>query len=658
MKRLPAFVLCLLLSIAGARGQGSANKNLSITVAAGGPQWTGILPANRAADWTTAGVEGGIPSAAWTQCGSTIAAGATAATIQAAINACTPGSLPANGKYVLLGAGTFNITGLVINTNGVVLRGAGANQTFLIVSAENSNTSCQISSIAGAIDICTNAFPTMGSANFTAGYALGTTQITLSSIAAVSVGTVMLLTQNDDASDGWPATGDMYVCESPAPDCSRKAGGRDFFVPGNSFGTMEWVRVTAINQAGCGATCVTINPPITLPNFRSGQSPTAQIYPGGSMISYSGVENLSVDSTPVGSSFKFVRCDNCWAKAVRGVNTSTGANDFHVVSMLDVFHLEVRDSYFYGDLCATGCINNYGAIPSWVGSLRWENNIQHGLQADFIPDNGPMTNSVIAYNFFTGNPGVVIDLHATGEMMNLWEGNVWGGLWSDVTHGTHFFQTMFRNAFIGNRYASGTGNINSAVRLETNSRFMNVVGNVMGGVSEYTTYEIVQEAFGICDSTAMFNLGSAGCNGGITPSIITDSNVKRTLLRWANWDSVTNATRFCGNSSDTGWSTTCASTSEVPSAITNFPNPVPTKGDTGIGQAVMPPSFYYASKPSWWPTAKAWPPIGPDVTGGNIPGLGGHAYTNPAADCYLSTMSGPVNGSGGVLSFNAGACYP
>jgi len=71
----------------------------------------------------------------------------------------------------------------------------------------------------------------------------------------------------------------------------------------------------------------------------------------------------------------------------------------------------------------------------------------------------------------------------------------------------------------------------------------------------------------------------------------------------------------------------------------------------------MPASFYYNSQPSWWPSGKAWPLIGPDVTGGNIAGTGGFANTNPAEDCYLNAMNGPSDGSGGALSFNAAACY-
>jgi hypothetical protein len=64
-----------------------------------------------------------------------------------------------------------------------------------------------------------------------------------------------------------------------------------------------------------------------------------------------------------------------------------------------------------------------------------------------------------------------------------------------------------------------------------------------------------------------------------------------------------------------------------------------------------------ATLPVWWPLAKPWPAIGPEVTGGNISGLGGHAHTIPAEDCYRDHMNGPADGSGPVLSFNAQRCY-
>jgi hypothetical protein len=108
------------------------------------------------------------------------------------------------------------------------------------------------------------------------------------------------------------------------------------------------------------------------------------------------------------------------------------------------------------------------------------------------------------------------------------------------------------------------------------------------------------------------------------------------LTRWGNYDTANAAVRF--------------EASEVPSTITPYGNPVPTT-------QALPPSFYLTSKPAWWSSSKAWPPIGPDVAGGNIMGLGGHANTIPAEDCFRGPMSGPADGSGGVLTFNASTCY-
>ncbi len=270
----------------------------------------------------------------------------------------------------------------------------------------------------------------------------------------------------------------------------------------------------------------------------------------------------------------------------------------------------------------------------------------------FVANNGPTSNSVFAYNFSTGIEGVTSNTHDEGDMMNLYEGNVWGGSWTDHTHGTHFLLTWFRNAMIGTKYEPGAGNINATFQFEGNNRFMNVVGNVLGGFSGITGYEANLEPTSTCGSTVIFDLGAAGCNSGTV--LTTDTNVKRTLMRWANWDSVTNATRYC-SPGDPGFSSApCSSTSEVPTGITNFPNADPYPS---VGHA-LPASFYLSAKPSWWPSGKPWPAIGPDVTGGNITSVGGHAYTNPAADCYLTTMGGPTNGSGNPLSnFNAATCY-
>lgn len=98
----------------------------------------------------------------------------------------------------------------------------------------------------------------------------------------------------------------------------------------------------------------------------------------------------------------------------------------------------------------------------------------------------------------------------------------------------------------------------------------------------------------------------------------------------------------------------------------------------------LPASFIYSSMPSWWPSGKAWPDIGPDVTGGNVGqcsgGMNAHSevtssqssqctagggtftaleyvVSNPAMDCYFNVLGGSANGTGPPLSFNASSCY-
>ena len=50
-----------------------------------------------------------------------------------------------------------------------------------------------------------------------------------------------------------------------------------------------------------------------------------------------------------------------------------------------------------------------------------------------------------------------------------------------------------------------------------------------------------------------------------------------------------------------------------------------------------------------------WPPIGPDVTGGQDPS--GHSYNIPAKLCYLNSPVDPAYGAAGILLFNANTCY-
>src|SRR5580704_3169202 len=93
--------------------------------------WSGVISPTRAITWSNAGIPGGLPDGSWTQCGSTIApygssgSPGSTSTINSQLSACGAKT------YVLLGSGTFYLTGTITPKNQQVVRGMGANSTFL-----------------------------------------------------------------------------------------------------------------------------------------------------------------------------------------------------------------------------------------------------------------------------------------------------------------------------------------------------------------------------------------------------------------------------------------------------------------------------------------------------------------------------------------------
>ena len=212
--------------------------------------------------------------------------------------------------------------------------------------------------------------------------------------------------------------------------------------------------------------------------------------------------------------------------------------------------------------------------------------------------------------------------HSHGVEYVLAEGNTGPGFGGDVFHGSQALNTLFRNYFLGTD--PGRTDATIAINILSWNRYYNLVGNVLGTPGYSTTY-----------NGFIYDLGSGNSNGTVT--VPNDSLVATTMMRWGNYDTATAGVR---------WDTT------------EDGHNAPTYPALSNASQTLPASFYYSAKPNWWPSAKAWPPIGPVVTGGNIASLGGHVYSIPAKDCYLNVMGGPVDGTGNPLTFNASTCYP
>jgi hypothetical protein len=562
-----------------------------------------MISQSRSMDWTQAGVAGGIPNRT-TVC-STLSPGATAAQINSAIAAC------ASGQVVFLNAGTYNLSAQVNfgSKSNVTLRGAGANQTLLRFSNGGScsglpSTVCITS---GFVD---NGSP-QNSTTWTAGYAVGATQITVGSTANMKVGGIIILDQLNDSSD----SGSIFVCS--AASCTDEGG--------NSFGRNNRGQQQLVKVVALSGNQVTFTPALRMPNWRASQSPGVFWNGAAPVVSGNGVEDLTVDATAATgeNGIVLMYVSDSWAKGVRTMNP-----DRNHYWLWQSVRITIRDSYLYGG--QSDHSTSYGVEDYSTGSNLVENNIFQHVTAP-LSHNGANTGSVFGYNFaiddnYTGggsSPGWMIPgilYHEVGISHLLHEGNDGLGILHDDIHGTTHFNTVFRNHFYGDIWNNPPKTQNTAIiNLASYGRFFNLIGNVLGRAGYYTTYETNLGE----NARAIYALGWSPMGG-----VPNDPQTRTTMFRWGNYDTVNGTSRFVA--------------AEVPSGIPQFANPVPSS-------QTLPPSLYLSSKPAFFGSVP-WPPIGPDVTTGSE--TGGHAHRIPARLCYDNTPK-----TSGILNFNASVCY-
>jgi hypothetical protein len=584
-----------------------------------------VISASRRIDWSQAGVPGSIPNRT-TIC-ATLNSGATSAQINAAIASCP------SGQVVKLNPGTYPITAGVVfnNKSNVTLRGSGPDQTFLVFT---SGSGC--GGLGGDLCFINGDANWSGDprnvANWTGGYTPGSTQITLSSTANLKVGSLIILDQLDDSTTD---TGQIWVCQT-INVCSQQVGA------GN--GRTNRAQNQVVQVKAISGNTVTISPGVYMPNWRSSQQPQAW-WSNSLPISGSGVEDLSMDHSTTASNVNagtfFFNAYGCWLKNIRDINSK----EKHVW-MYQSAHLTVRDSYFYGTQNAAS--ESYGTDQFSSSDNLVENNIFQHVANPMM--NEGASGSVHAYNFSAddyytagGNaPGWQQSSsyhHAAGNYYILWEGNSGAGLTADDIHGTSHFVTAFRNYWTGRDTVLKFQQTN-AIHLEAFNRYYNIIGNVLGTPGYHTRYESAAISATDAGSAANANasiyvLGYSG-NEGRRGQFANDPLTKTTMMRWGNYDTMNGANRFVA--------------SEVPSGLSLYANAVPA-------DSTLPVSLYLSTKPGWWSANVAWPPIGPDVTGGTIAGLAGHAHQIPARLCYLNVMKGLLDGSSGLLPFNATNCY-
>lgn len=644
--------------------------------------WSGIIDSTRAIDWTTVGATIQTRNTICTTVSMT-AGSSAAATNSTAINSAILGCT--SGQVVFIPTGTWYINAIDYqNLSNITVRGAGPDKTILLTQTDLNCTGfgaivCMV--IADASD-ARDGPSNIGT--WTAGYAVGTTSITIGAVTTgnisnLHVNSIIWLDQCNDGLSGATCTtgtatdtGNIFVC-AVIGTCSLEV---DSLNGRSQRGQVQ--PETVVSITGSGPWTVVVTPALRMPNVASGNTPGAY-WNNNTPITGDGLESLTIDcttacsgSTPGGIVLMFGASGN-WVKNVRFLNA------YHKhVWMYQSIHNTIRDSYFYGTQAAAA--ESYGTDTYNGADNLTENNIfQHVA--------GPMNSEgcigcVDGYNFslddyYTPSNGNWQQAsgpyhHSIGDAYVLGEGNEGIGQTSDDVHGSSHFMTYFRNYHNGRDTALTLGNPKTqqtnAVIDMAYSRYHNIIGNVLGTSTYHTNYQVhpanaTDAGNSTTSDASIYQIGFSGnegvfCNlcatGGV--SLNNDTFVFTSMMRWGNYDTVTAAVRWCGNSGNPGWSTTCASTSEVPTGLSIYSNPVPAS-------LTLPASFYLPAKPPFWSTpwgTPAYPPTGPDVTSGNISNVGGFANHIPAELCYANSgidSNYPGAADRGVLLFNANTCY-
>jgi hypothetical protein len=406
--------------------------------------------------------------------------------------------------------------------------------------------------------------------NWTAGYAPGTTTITVQSTANIQVGQIIGL---DELYDG---SNIVLGTESSPGAYLRECGNRPI---------QEFKQVTAISGNN-----LTISPGLYSPFWSSNLAP-AIFWPSSSpnyTLYHAGIESLTVDG---GGYTKFALNMGvalaCWASnvTVEGATSGAGCADF--ASQFTV-NCEFRHGVMTGQPLPPAS-GNEGVSVENTSAFRFEDNMITNYYNAI--DGVAISGCVFAFNYFTndestayypssdvGDPTGNFFWHGGHSAFNLIEGNWARHQMQDNNYGNSVYSIAFRNRLTGFETANGGVIGSRAIRLEAHTYFYTGVGNVLGTTGHTTDYEgYTGDDVWCFDDHCGFTCDTR----------VDDPRVTNTLFRAGNWDAVHGS---------------------------NWWN--------GVTVQTISNSLAYASKPSWFGN-RPWPPFDPSnasaATPTNIP---------------------------------------
>lgn len=515
--------------------------------------------------------------------------GTSQATIQAWLDAC-----PSN-QVVLLDSGTYTISSGLNLPTGVTLRGSGPTNTIL--------------SCGGSYGVnFQNRFSYYDTTAISSGLFQNSTSIVVASAADMDVGDFIRMYQSADLTN---LVNPFGLEGGPGTNCLG-----------------QWVQI--VSKAG---TTLGITPPIFWTYNTSlsiGTRSARSLSYLTAFCMWAGIEDLCLSNTYTGSSLQaningFLTAF-CWVKNVQSLN----AYGRHI-EMQDWFRSEVRESGFYGTLGSLTSSGGYGInigepnspnVPELSTGVLIENNAFESNRTAIVIGYGT-SGIVIGYNFMTNVANEVatyqrtaISVHSAHPMFVLFEGNLAPKFVSDFFHGSGSHHVLMRNYLRGRDTTTQTGAPES-IELDTWHRYYSVVGNILGysGITNELTsvYEELAPSSAHNSYYRAYMLGYDSEGGATTQ---WDTNVVRTLLRQGNFDYVTGTQQWDEANHD------------------------------------LPASFYYSSRPSWYPSGYTWPPIEPSGPTVNVtPAIHWYTYNNRVWDGGAALDGAPpppISASGSV----------
>jgi hypothetical protein len=481
--------------------------------------------------------------------------------IQAAINACPPGST------VYLPKGAYRVGGRVGLKSGVSLRGAGPGLTTILLTDKGAGF------VAASPNRDLNALvtdqgpgpdPNNMSGPIVAGYTKGSTTIVVSSALAANLleGNLVLINELND----------------PEFVTTKGYGGACNWAGGSGQRALGEVKMIA-SKSG---TSITFTRPL-YHGYRSPLGPKLiRMSSAGSVVRNAGIENLTIDGNAVAAAcVEFLAAAHCWVKGVEFKNWFS-----HSIRLTwGALGCEVAHCYLHDPV---GFAGNQGYGIAITGNAT-DNSIYDSIfkwvHVGVSIGSAGGTANVVAYNYCHSTnhrqpnwpiPGFAT--HGGHTLLNLFEGNVNGRMLFDGYWGSGSHNVAFRNWLTGDNNNPSVTMNKICVEVETMNPYVSYVGNVLGFSGMTGEYEIGVD--GVRDTQRggyyIWKVGFAGSDQfGQRHAPTVES-----LIRHGNYDYITQTIRW----------------------------------DPAIRDHDLPPSYYLSAKPSWFGSLD-WPPFGPDVPG-------------------------------------------